>query len=221
MRLTLAPGLSIEKSAIEGKGCFSVRQFQRGRKIAEYTGERISNAEANRRAGRRKLRICAINNRWSLDGSRGGKYEDNYYRYLNLGLKMPISTGTDWFIYDFSRVYARVAGKLTVKSWLNAVKDGRTVATNGPLLSLKVDGREIGDVIDLKSPKTLHVEASGLGRHNFQRLQLVHNGKVITTRDTYRKNGFFAAVLSRDLRIDDGAYVGGEQRQAKTRTTTR
>jgi SET domain-containing protein len=79
MRLTLAPGLSIKKSAIEGKGCFSVRQFQRGRKIAEYTGERISNAEANRRAGRRKLRICAINNRWSLDGSRGG----NGTHYIN------------------------------------------------------------------------------------------------------------------------------------------
>src|SRR5262249_7059735 len=149
-------------------------------------------------------RLDALN---VFDGSRTGTYEDTYYRYLNVGLRMPISTGTDWFIYDFSRVYARVTGKLTVKSWLNAVKDGRTVATNGPLLSLKVDGREIGDVIELKSPKTLHVEASGLGRHNFQRLQLVHNGKVIATRETYRKNGFFAAVLACDVRIDAPGWL--------------
>jgi uncharacterized protein len=79
MRLTLAPGLSIRKSAIEGSGCFSVAHFRRGRKIAEYTGEKITNAEANRRAGRRRLRICAIDDRWSLDGSRGG----NGTHYIN------------------------------------------------------------------------------------------------------------------------------------------
>ena len=79
MKLKFAPGLTIKKSAIEGMGCFSVAHFRRACKIAEYTGERISNAEANRRAGRRRLRICAINNRWSLDGSRGG----NGTHYIN------------------------------------------------------------------------------------------------------------------------------------------
>ena len=79
MKLRLAPGLSIKKSSIEGKGCFSVTHFKGRRKIAEYTGERITEVEANRRAKRRKLRICAINNRWSLDGSRGG----NGTHYIN------------------------------------------------------------------------------------------------------------------------------------------
>lgn len=79
MKLKLAPGLSIQKSAIEGHGCFSEVNFKRGRKIAEYSGEKITTAEAKRRAGRRKLRICAINQRWSLDGSRGG----NGTHYIN------------------------------------------------------------------------------------------------------------------------------------------
>jgi len=79
MKLKLAPGLTIKKSAIQGKGCFSSLPFEGRRKIAEYTGERISNTEANRRAGRRTLRICAINNRWSLDGSKGG----NGTHYIN------------------------------------------------------------------------------------------------------------------------------------------
>jgi SET domain-containing protein len=79
MKLALAPGLSIGVSAIEGKGCFSTAHFKKRRKIAEYTGEKISNAEANQRARRRKLRICAINERWSLDGSRGG----NGTHYIN------------------------------------------------------------------------------------------------------------------------------------------
>ncbi|MFN2499574.1 MAG: SET domain-containing protein [Pyrinomonadaceae bacterium] len=79
MKLKFAPGLAIKNSAIEGKGCFSLASFERGRKIAEYAGQKITNAEANRRASRRKLRICAINDRWSLDGSRGG----NGTHYIN------------------------------------------------------------------------------------------------------------------------------------------
>ena len=79
MKLNLAPGLAIKKSPIEGKGCFAITAFKQRRKIAEYSGERITNAEANRRASRRRLRICAINERWSLDGSRGG----NGTHYIN------------------------------------------------------------------------------------------------------------------------------------------
>ena len=79
MKLTFAPGLTVRKSKIHGKGCFASKPFLAHRKIAEYTGEKISNAEANRRSHRKTLRICAINNRWSLDGSRGG----NGTHYIN------------------------------------------------------------------------------------------------------------------------------------------
>jgi uncharacterized protein len=77
--MKLAHGLTVGKSPINGKGCFATRYFPHRRKIAEYAGERITNAEAKRRAGRRILRICAINSRWSLDGSRGG----NGTHYIN------------------------------------------------------------------------------------------------------------------------------------------
>lgn len=79
MKLQLAPGLTIKTSTIHGKGCFATTRFLKRRKIAEYAGEKISNAEANRRSNRKTLRICAINNRWSLDGSRGG----NGTHYIN------------------------------------------------------------------------------------------------------------------------------------------
>lgn len=80
MKLKLADGLTIKASDINGKGCFATAHFPRGKKIAEYAGERISNAEAKRRASkRRKLRICGIDEKWSLDGSRGG----NGTHYIN------------------------------------------------------------------------------------------------------------------------------------------
>ncbi len=78
--MPLAPGLAIRKSPISGKGCFATKFFPKGRKIAEYEGERISRREVARRLRtRRKLRICAVNQYWSLDGSRGG----NGTHYIN------------------------------------------------------------------------------------------------------------------------------------------
>jgi SET domain-containing protein len=78
--MKLAHGLAVRPSPIDGRGCFATIVFRKGRKIAEYAGERISRAEVARRArGRRKLRICAVNSYWSLDGSRGG----NGTHYIN------------------------------------------------------------------------------------------------------------------------------------------
>ena len=80
MKLRLAPGLSIRKSPIDGNGCFATIRFRRGQKIAEYTGERIPDREAIKRARKRRiLRICDIDGRWSIDGSRGG----NGTHYIN------------------------------------------------------------------------------------------------------------------------------------------
>jgi hypothetical protein len=147
-------------------------------------------------------RLHALN---VFDGSRGGKYEDNYYRYLNIGLRMPLSTGTDWFVYDFSRVYAEVKGQLSVPAWLEAVKAGRCQATNGPLLSLRIDGKTPGDVISLKEPKKAKIEASAVGRHPLQRLELVHNGRVIKTATPTGKAAN-TVEFAEELRIDGPAW---------------
>lgn len=80
MRMKLADGLDVRASAIHGRGCFATKAFARRRKIAEYTGQRITNAEAERRAEhRRVLRISGLDDRWSIDGGRGG----NGTHYIN------------------------------------------------------------------------------------------------------------------------------------------
>ena len=154
---------------------------------------------ANTLAGR----VDALN---VFDGTRAGTYEDSYYRFLNVGVRLPISTGTDWFVYDFSRVYAKVPGPLTVPSWLDALKAGRCQATNGPLLTLTVDDKEPGDVLNLDRPKTLRVELSATGRHDFQKLELVQNGKVIQSETGRGKDGVWTAKLVREVRLDEPAW---------------
>ncbi len=154
--------------------------------------------------------LCALTKRFDalnvFDGSRTGKYEDNYYRYLNIGLRMPISTGTDWFIYDQSRVYAEVRGKLTVPSWLDAVKAGRCQATNGPLLTLTVDGKTIGDVIDSERAEDVEDHRhQRSGRHPVQKLQLVQNGRVIKTQAASAKEPG-RVQLTHEVRVDAPAW---------------
>lgn len=73
MNQGLADSLRVAESSIDGKGCFAVARFSRNQKIAEYVGERISFAEAERRqrvAG--KKCVFDVNTKWSIDGSRGG-----------------------------------------------------------------------------------------------------------------------------------------------------
>lgn len=154
-------------------------------------------------------RIHAIN---VFDGSRSGAYEDLYYRLLNIGLRLPISTGTDWFLYDFARVYAHVTAPVTVARWLDGLRAGRCLSTNGPLLTLRVDDREPGDVIALERPRTVHVEAKGIGRHDFQELEIVHNGKVVHRQAAARGPKGWSASMALDLRVNQPGWLAARIR---------
>ena len=92
-----------------------------------------------------------------FDGGSHGSYEDSFYHYLNAGLRVPFSTGTDWFMYDLARVYTKVEGRLGIKSWLDALVAGRSFISNGPLLSLNVDGKDLGATVDLSSGREVSV----------------------------------------------------------------
>ncbi len=76
----LAFGLAIGKSRIHGTGCFAAIRFRQHQQIAEYVGERISLAEAERRrCAPGEQCICDVDSTWAIDGSRGG----NGTQYVN------------------------------------------------------------------------------------------------------------------------------------------
>ncbi len=143
-----------------------------------------------------------------FDGGNRGGYEDTFYRYLNIGLRVPFSTGTDWFIYDYSRVYALLEDgeKLTTPNWLKALQAGRTFISNGPLLDLRIGDAAVGDSIESASPATLTVRAHAKGRNDFGRIELVRNGRIVASAERARADGFFEASIQLDVKIDQSAW---------------
>ena len=80
MNHKIASGLRVAKSGIDGDGCFAATGFRRHQRIAEYVGERITFAEAERRQrAPGKKCVCDIDKEWSIDGSLGG----NGTQYIN------------------------------------------------------------------------------------------------------------------------------------------
>ena len=118
-----------------------------------------------------------------------------WYRLLNLGFRVTAAGGTDAMTNYSSlrgpvganRVYVDMASKPRDPAarrdvWLEGLKGGRTIATNGPLLGLAVEGRGPGEEIAL--PAGSHeLEYSGFLRSvvPIDHLELVYNGEVVDT----------------------------------------
>lgn len=142
------------------------------------------------------------------DGGPHGQYEDTFYRYMNLGLRVPFSTGTDWFIYDLSRVFIPLEGQVTSEAWLAALQRGQSFITNGPLLELKIGQQVIGDTLELVKGDVVEIAAKGVGRRDFRRIELVHNGNVVDDVDSQLgRSGVYEAALEFRLELAEPGWV--------------
>lgn len=64
------------KKSSAGLGLFAEREYKKGERVIEYTGEVITDAEAQRRGGKY---LFELNNHWTIDG----KGRANTARYIN------------------------------------------------------------------------------------------------------------------------------------------
>ena len=67
----------IRRSGIQGRGAFATRRIRKGERIIEYTGERITNAEADKRYDDERMTrhhtyLFTLTQRTVVDGGAGG-----------------------------------------------------------------------------------------------------------------------------------------------------
>jgi hypothetical protein len=118
-----------------------------------------------------------------------------WYRLLNSGLRLTASVGTDALL-DHStlplggeRVYVKVEGKFTMESWLDGLKAGRSFVTNGPVLSLRVNGQGVGDTVRLNAPGKVRVEAEVQSAVPLSSLELIVDGNTVRSESCPAKQG--------------------------------
>jgi len=70
----------VVKKSKSGLGLFTRQPLKKGELVIEYTGEKITEAEANRRGGKY---LFELNDNWTIDG----KGRENKARYLNHSCK--------------------------------------------------------------------------------------------------------------------------------------
>lgn len=115
-----------------------------------------------------------------------------WYKLLDLGFKLPAGGGTDATTnyaapirgqVGFDRVYVWMPGwPMNIDAWLAALKNGRTFATNGPLLEFHLGGEMVGAELKFDTPQsavpfTVKLRSIVPVDH----LELVCNGKVVRT----------------------------------------
>ncbi len=112
---------------------------------------------------------------------------EDYYDFLDLGFRLAASAGSDvpWgSTIGETRVYAHTGREFSPDAWFLAVKQGRTFVTNGPMLTLTVDGRMPGDELQVRKNATLHVRVRAWAPPAIgspKTLEIVANGRVVST----------------------------------------
>jgi TolB protein len=112
-----------------------------------------------------------------------------WYRLLNCGFRLPTGAGSDTMAnfaslrgpVGLTRVYANVpTAPLDIHPWLTSLKQGRTFATNAPLIGFTLGGLQPGDELRLPAGEN-KVKVSAWMRSivPIEHWQVVCNGEVV------------------------------------------
>jgi hypothetical protein len=143
--------------------------------------------------------VCRLDGDWS-----------DYYRLLCCGCRLALVGGSGkesnasvlGAVRTAAHVLSENAGDYA--AWVTAVRAGRTVATTGPLILLRIGEAEPGATVTMPgtAPLPVRVEARGTAAGL---LEVVSNGQVIATGP--------APLLEVELPIDHGGWLAARHRE--------
>ena len=143
-----------------------------------------------------------------------------YYHLLNVGARLAATGGTDNFSNVWrdpsggsARTYARLDGPLTWRRWIEAVRAGRTTATNGPLLFAEVDGREPGAQISPRDRATAAISLATIAPVDV--IEIIVDGKVVHTKSVDAEQG--SVELQQSVETKGARWMAVRARGGKAR----
>jgi len=135
-----------------------------------------------------------------------------WYRYLNCGYRVAVAGGTDkmgaYCPLGWLRTYAQLDPdrRFTYDEWAKAVRAGRTFATTGPIINLRVEGQRIGDTIQLRgNGGTLEATAGAWSFWPLGKIEIVHNGRVVAAE--HAKKGAKSLQATAKIKAESSGWI--------------
>ena len=137
-----------------------------------------------------------------------------WYKLLNLGFRVPAGAGTDAMAnyaslrgpVGMNRVYLNTGGSVQRMVLINALREGRTFASNGPQLALEVDGKVPGDTLTLPAGgQTVRYRAALRSPVAIDHFELVQNGRVVARHKLAKARTH--ADVSGQLKLRESGWI--------------
>lgn len=154
---------------------------------------------------------------WEI--SNGFIYQtDTWYRLMNCGYFFAPMAGTDlpnspfrdpWQPFLGSiRTYVHSEGKTDFESFKSSIGRGRVFISGGPLIDLDVDGKTVGDTLEISRPGIVPVKARISSPRPLREFDLVLNG--ISLNGDIKKTfeaGIHKWVIEEEIEIEKSGWI--------------
>ncbi len=147
-----------------------------------------------------------------LEVLQGGRIRTElWYEFLNLGYQLSPVAGSDFPYYDEPgsvRNYVHVEGDFTPPAWFESLESGHTFVTNGPMLTLEVNGKKMGSTVNVGRGDLLNIRATARINPDIDgldRLELGVHGDVV--RSVGAEDGELSLELDHELTAERGLWL--------------
>jgi TolB protein len=135
-----------------------------------------------------------------------------WHRLLNLGFRLQAGAGTDAMAnyaslrgpVGMNRVFLQTGGDTSAEALHKALREGHSVASNGPLLALQVDGRNPGDTIETTPGRKLNYRAAMRSLAPLDHVEVLYNGRVVAR---HGKKDATSAELSGEFPVTGSGWI--------------
>ena len=141
-------------------------------------------------------------------------------KLLNSGYKVTLTGGSDFNCLSAQigdvRTYALIKNSFSYSSFLEAIKNGRTVITNHPgdWMNIKINGHELGSETKIKAGESVRLEIESNLQYDNE-IEIIANGKILKTIEV----GSGKQTTKLNLALDSSTWIMGRTKFVLTSPT--